>query len=121
MKRALITGISGQDGSYLAELLLAKEYEVHGIVRREALEDFSHRLSNLKNVKDQITLHVAALDNHLSMHRVIGEVKPDEYYHLSAFSFSYLFEDESSILDINFKLSRLILICFSDLSRNSNV
>jgi GDPmannose 4,6-dehydratase len=119
MKRALITGISGQDGSYLAELLLTKGYEVHGIVRREALEDFSHRLSNLKNVKDQITLHVGALDNHLSMHRVIGGVKPDECYHLAASSFvSYSFEDESSILNTNFNGTHYLLSSIKELVPN---
>ena len=51
MKKALITGISGQDGSYLAELLLNKKYEVHGIIRRVALEDETHRLWRLRNIK----------------------------------------------------------------------
>ena len=50
MKKALITGISGQDGSYLAELLLAKGYEVHGIVRRIAIEDLQHRMRRLKHI-----------------------------------------------------------------------
>ena len=57
MKKALITGISGQDGSYLAEFLLSKNYEVHGLVRRVALEDETHRLWRLRNFKDKITLH----------------------------------------------------------------
>ena len=56
-RRALITGITGQDGSYLAELLLAKGYEVHGMVRRDALEDPVHRLVNIAGVRKDIRLH----------------------------------------------------------------
>ena len=60
-KVALITGITGQDGSYLAELLLSKGYKVHGIVRRVALEDETHRLWRLRNVRNDITLHLARI------------------------------------------------------------
>lgn len=103
MKKALITGISGQDGSYLAELLLNKGYEVHGIVRRPAVEDPAGKLSNLRTIKDDIVLHVASLENHLSLYKVIAKIKPDECYHLAASSFvSYSFDDESSILTSNF-------------------
>ena len=55
-KLALITGITGQDGSYLSELLLAKGYEVHGLVRRTALEDPLHRMGRIAHIRDQITL-----------------------------------------------------------------
>ena len=58
MKKALITGISGQDGSYLSEFLLNKNYEVHGIIRRVALEDETHRLWRIRNIRDKIKLHV---------------------------------------------------------------
>ncbi|MFH7245220.1 MAG: GDP-mannose 4,6-dehydratase [Spirulina sp.] len=110
MKRALITGISGQDGSYLAELLLAKGYEVHGLVRRDALEDSSRKLSNLNAVKDHITFHAAALDNELSLYKVITKVQPEECYHLAASSFvSYSFEDENSILTTNFNGTHALL------------
>ena len=61
MKRACITGITGQDGSYLAELLLEKGYEVHGLVRRVALEDPQHRLVRLEPILDRIHLHPASL------------------------------------------------------------
>ena len=57
-KVALITGITGQDGSYLAELLLSKGYEVHGIVRRVALEDETHRLWRIRNILDDIHLYL---------------------------------------------------------------
>jgi GDPmannose 4,6-dehydratase len=63
MKRALITGITGQDGSYLAEFLLDKGYEVHGIVRRVALEDPKHRFWRIQHILDRITIHAASLES----------------------------------------------------------
>src|SRR5215471_9256304 len=100
VKRALITGITGQDGSYLAELLVAKNYEVHGIVRRVALEDPVHRLERLKSVRDQITLHAGSVESFASLFQVVKEVAPDECYHLAAQSFvSYSFDDEYSTLN----------------------
>ena len=102
MKKALITGITGQDGSYLAEFLLAKGYEVHGIVRRVAIEDPEHRLLRIKGILDQIKLHPAALENYASIFNVIQSVRPDECYHLAAQSFvAYSFEDEFSTFSIN--------------------
>lgn len=110
MKKALITGISGQDGSYLAELLLSKGYEVHGIVRRAAVEDPAGKLSNLANILDRITLHTASLENHLSLYKVISLVCPHECYHLAASSFvSYSFDEESSILNSNFNGTHYLL------------
>lgn len=109
-KKALITGIAGQDGSYLAELLLSKNYEVHGIVRRTAVEDTTHRLRNLAGIADKIKLHAASLDNHLSLYKVIREVQPDECYHLAASSFvSYSFDDEFSIIVNNFTGTHFLL------------
>ena len=86
-KRALITGITGQDGSYLAELLLQKGYSVHGIVRRVALEDPEHRLSRVHPIRSQVTLHAASLESYASIHQVVEKVAPDECYHLAAQSF----------------------------------
>ena len=77
-KKALITGITGQDGSYLAEFLLEKGYEVHGIVRRVALEDPSRRLYRIARIQDQIRLHSASLESFASLFRVVNEVKPDD-------------------------------------------
>ena len=71
MKRALITGITGQDGSYLAELLLSKGYEVHSIVRRVALEDPAHRLWRIKHILDRVTLHAASLESYASIFNVV--------------------------------------------------
>src|SRR5687768_14114324 len=101
-KRALITGITGQDGSYLAELLLERGYEVHGMVRRVALEAPEHRLWRLKHVLDRVTLHSGSLESYASVFALVEKLKPDECYHLAAQSFvSYSFEDAVSTLDTN--------------------
>jgi GDPmannose 4,6-dehydratase len=83
MKRAIITGITGQDGSYLAELLLDKGYEVHGVVRRASTENFD-RISHLG---DRVRLHQADLLDQLSLIDVLRAVKPHEVYNLAAMSF----------------------------------
>src|SRR5215210_3376857 len=101
-RKALITGITGQDGSYLAELLLQKGYEVHGIVRRVALQDPVHRLSRINHLVDKVTLHAASLDSFPSLYQVLQKVQPHECYHLAAQSFvSYSFDDEFSTLQSN--------------------
>ena len=82
-KRALITGITGQDGSYLAELLLEKGYEVHGMVRRSSGEA-NQRLSH---IRDSINLHTGDLLDQRSMTDVIREARPDEIYNLAAMSY----------------------------------
>lgn len=81
MKRALITGITGQDGSYLAELLLEKGYEVHGIVRRQAING---NFINIDNIIDKIYLHEGDLLDDVSLSNIIKEVNPDELYNLAA-------------------------------------
>lgn len=85
MTTALITGISGQDGSYLAELLLDKGYQVHGLVRRSS-EVARHRIDHLHHGddSDRIELHYGDLDDPLGLVRIIAEVAPDEIYHLAA-------------------------------------
>ena len=82
-KRAIITGITGQDGSYLAELLLAKGYEVTGVVRRSSAPNFWR----IEHLLDQITLRPADLLDQLSLLRLIEEVGPHEFYNLAAMSF----------------------------------
>lgn len=82
MKTALITGITGQDGSYLAEFLLEKGYDVHGIERRSSTENHD-RFKNLK-VNKNFYLHYGDLSDSLSIHRIIGQVQPDEIYNLAA-------------------------------------
>jgi GDPmannose 4,6-dehydratase len=115
--KALITGITGQDGSYLAELLLSKGYEVHGIVRRISIEDSDHKLKNIRHILDKVRLHVASLDNVLSMVRVIRDIMPDECYHLAASSFvSYSFDDEISILGNNVNSTHYLLATIKEFS-----
>jgi GDPmannose 4,6-dehydratase len=109
-KRALITGITGQDGSYLAELLLSKGYEVHGIVRRMALEDPLHRLWRLRHILNEITLHAGSMESYPSIFNIIETVEPDECYHLAAQSFvSYSFEDEFSTINTNINGTHYLL------------
>ncbi len=115
MPRALITGITGQDGSYLAELLLSKGYEVHGIVRRVALEDPSHRMWRIKHLQNDVQLHAGSLESFPSLYRTIVNVKPDECYHLAAQSFvSYSFEDEFSTLNTNINGTHFLLTALRD-------
>ncbi|HIE11739.1 MAG TPA: NAD-dependent epimerase/dehydratase family protein, partial [Kiritimatiellae bacterium] len=83
MKRALITGVTGQDGSYLAELLLGKGYEIHGMVRRASTETFER----IVHIKDRIVLHQADLLDQLSLIQLLDTVQPDEIYNLAAMSF----------------------------------
>jgi GDPmannose 4,6-dehydratase len=81
--RALITGITGQDGSYLAELLLEKGYEVHGMVRRSSTETFQR----LQRIRDDIVLHTGDLLDQRSLVDVLRDCEPDEIYNLAAMSF----------------------------------
>jgi GDPmannose 4,6-dehydratase len=82
-KRALVTGISGQDGSYLAELLLDKGYEVHGMIRRTSTPN----LGRIDAIKDLVTIHQSDLTDQGSIHRLIDQVRPHEVYNLAAQSF----------------------------------
>ena len=116
-KRALITGITGQDGSYLSEWLLRQGYEVHGIVRRVALEDPDHRLSRLREIRSRLKLHAASLESYASIHRVVHAVQPDECYHLAAQSFvSYSFDDEFSTLNTNINGTHFLLATLKSLT-----
>ena len=109
-KKALITGITGQDGSYLTEFLLEKGYEVHGIVRRVAMEDPEHRLWRIRHVLDRITLHPASMESYASIFNVVDKLRPDECYHLAAQSFvSYSFEDEFSTINTNINGTHYVL------------
>jgi len=74
MKKALITGITGQDGSYLAEFLLSKGYEVHGLVRRVALEDPEHRLWRIKHILGKVILQLGSLESYASIFKVVEKV-----------------------------------------------
>ena len=114
-RKALITGITGQDGSYLAELLLSKGYEVHGLVRRVALEDPSRRLGRIESVADRLHLHAASLESFPSIYQVFRAVQPEECYHLAAQSFvSYSFDDEFSTLNTNINGTHFVLAALKD-------
>jgi len=118
-KVALITGITGQDGSYLAELLLTKGYEVHGIVRRVALENEASRVWRIRKILDDITLHSASLESYASLFKIVQKIKPDEVYHLAAQSYvTYSFEDEFSTLNSNINGTHYILSAAKELSSN---
>ena len=84
MKKALITGITGQDGSYLAEYLVELGYEVHGIVRRQSVAE--NQSSRIMNINDQVNNHYGDLTDEHSLYRVMREVEPDEIYNLAAMS-----------------------------------
>jgi GDPmannose 4,6-dehydratase len=118
-RKALITGITGQDGSYLAELLLAKGYEVHGVVRRVALEDPSRRLGRIESLLGRLHLHAASLESFPSIYQIFRAVQPEECYHLAAQSFvSYSFDDEFSTLNTNINGTHFVLAALKDVVPN---
>ena len=82
MKKALITGITGQDGSYLAEFLLDKGYDVHGTIRRSSV-DYRERIAHLEG-RPNFHLHYADMGDSMSLIQVVGKVRPDEVYNLAA-------------------------------------
>ena len=109
-KRAFITGITGQDGSYLAEQLLEQGYEVHGLVRRVALEDPSQRLGRIAHLRDRVTLHPGSLEIFASVYSIFAKNKFDECFHLAAQSFVVeSFEDSFSTMDINISGTHFVL------------
>jgi len=119
-KIALITGITGQDGSYLAELLLSKGYEVHGIVRRVALEDETHRLWRIRNILDDVTLHAGSLESYATLFNIIIKNKPTEVYHLAAQSYvAYSFEDEFSTFNMNINGTHYILSALKEFAESN--
>ena len=115
-KKALITGITGQDGSYLAELLLAKGYEVHGLVRRVALEDPQRRFNRIQHLLDKITVHPASLESYPSIFRVVSQHQFDECYHLAAQSFvAESFADGFSTMNTNINGTHYMLAALREL------
>jgi GDPmannose 4,6-dehydratase len=113
---ALITGIAGQDGSYLAELLLEKGYEVHGVVRRGAAEAPDRHLWRIRHLLSDIEIHAGTLESSASVYRILQSVGPAECYHLAAQSFvSYAFEDELSTFNTNINGTHHVLAALRDL------
>jgi GDPmannose 4,6-dehydratase len=110
-RKALITGIAGQDGSYLAELLLSKDYEVHGIARPDP------NLARVEHLLDRLAIHEALIEDPASIHRIVEESAPDECYHLAAQSFvDYSLDSGSSTLDTNIKGTLNILAAIKKLT-----
>ena len=115
-KTALITGITGQDGSYLAELLLSKGYKVHGMIRRVALEDETHRLWRIRKISNEITLHSGSLESYARIFNIILKIRPNEIYHLGAQSYvDYSFEDEFSTFSMNINGTHYMLSAVKEL------
>ena len=115
-KRALITGITGQDGSYLAELLLSLGYEVHGLVRRVALEDPQRRFTRISHLLDQVVLHPASLESYPSLFHVVSQHEFTECYHLAAQSFvAESFRDGFSTMNININGTHYMLAALREL------
>ncbi len=102
LKRALITGITGQDGSYLAEHLLGLGYEVHGLVRRVALAEPEARLGRLSAILPRLTLHAGSLESYASVFQLLARTPYDEIYHLAAQSFvAESFADSFTTMNVN--------------------
>jgi GDPmannose 4,6-dehydratase len=115
-KKALITGITGQDGSYLAEHLLKLGYEVHGLIRRVALEQPEHRLGRLRNILGQIQIHAASLESYASIFNVLTKEQFDECYHLAAQSFvAESFADGFSTMSTNINGTHYVLAALREL------
>jgi len=118
-KKALITGITGQDGSYLAEYLLSLGYEVHGLVRRVALEDPQRRFTRISHLLDKITLHPASLESYPSIFHVVSQHDFNECYHLAAQSFvAESFADGFSTMNTNINGTHYMLAALRELRPN---
>ncbi len=116
MKKALITGITGQDGSYLAEHLLNLGYEVHGLVRRVALEQPDQRLGRVTHLVDRLILHAGSLESYPSLFQVLSRCQFDECYHLAAQSFvAESFADGFSTMNTNSNGTHYLLAALREL------
>jgi GDPmannose 4,6-dehydratase len=112
----LITGITGQDGSYLAEYLLSKGYEVHGLVRRVELEAPQSGFGRISDIVDQLILHPATLESYPSIYHIISKHDFDECYHLAAKSFvAESFADGFSTMNININGTHYVLAALREL------
>ena len=117
---ALISGITGQDGSYLAELLIKKGYKVYGIVRRAALEFESHRLWRIRKIKKDLNLCSGSLESYSSIFKIIEKVNPDEVYHLASQSYvANSFDDEFSTFNTNINGTHNILAAVKELNNKA--
>jgi GDPmannose 4,6-dehydratase len=114
--RALITGITGQDGSYLAEHLLEHGYEVHGLVRRVALEDPERRFGRIRHLADRVVLHSGSLESYPSIFKILSQLEFDECYHLAAQSFvAESFADGFSTMNTNINGTHYVLAALREI------
>ena len=119
-KVALISGITGQDGSYLAEFLIKKGYKVYGIVRRAALEFESRRLWRIRKIKKNLNLCSGSLESYASIFKIVEKVNPDEVYHLAAQSYvANSFDDEFSTFNTNINGTHNILAAVKELNNKT--
>ena len=115
MKKALITGIGGQDGSYLSELLLSKGYTVAGIVRPSTLEEPEIALPRTRHLLNDIRLYPGEIDSYPSVIRLLRSFQPDELYHLAALSYvNYDFEMDFSTLTTNIMATHYLLAAIKE-------
>jgi GDPmannose 4,6-dehydratase len=115
-KKALITGITGQDGSHLAEFLLGEGYEVHGLVRRVALEEPERRLGRIKHLMGRLVLHAGSLESYPSIFHIVSRTDFDECYHLAAQSFvAESFSDGFSTMNTNINGTHYVLAALREL------
>ncbi len=115
-RKALITGITGQAGSYLAEHLIELGYEVHGIVRRVALEDPGRRIGRITHLQDKVVLHPASLESYPSIFHVVSQYEFAECYHLAAQSFvAESFTDGFSTMNTNINGTHYMLAALREL------
>ncbi len=115
-KKALITGITGQDGSYLAEHLLSLGYEVHGLVRRVGIEDPERRFGRITHLLDRLSLHPASIESYPSIFHILSQHEFDECYHLASQSFvAESFQDGFSTLNVNINGTHYMLAALKEL------
>ena len=116
-KKALITGITGQDGSYLAELLLSKNYTIHALIRKKPKIINHNRFWRIQNFKKKIHFHECSLNQYEKLSNLIKKIKPDEIYHLAAQSYiNYKFDDEFFQLNPNINGTHYILSAIKNYS-----
>ena len=109
-KVALITGISGQDGSYLAELLIQKKYKVHGLLRSQFKKKNKNNLWRLRKIINKIKLHKVDIDKGSEIKKLINKIKPNEVYHLAAQAHDgHSFENEFYTFNTNLNFTHKIL------------
>jgi GDPmannose 4,6-dehydratase len=118
VKKALITGITGQDGSYLAEFLLNKGYEVHGLVRKKTYTN-KKKLKNIKYVQENLILHQGKASDCLTIFKLFSEIQFDECYHLSGVSFvDYSLENIRQTMEANFNSTSCLLNAITQVNKN---